>query len=93
VIKHNATTPNWKIINGCTIAEYYYNKYGDFHSLFNQPSIILYLDGKLLQKQWHKKGFLHREKKHPAVIYYSNKNEKVIGRQYYKNGELLKIIP
>jgi len=58
---------------------FWFNKYGEAHSIGDNPSVI-YSNGT---KFWHKNGKLHREEDKPAIIYPD-------GRKYwYKNGQLI----
>jgi antitoxin component YwqK of YwqJK toxin-antitoxin module len=65
----------------------WFNKYGEFHSFFGQPSVITInnLTNEFWEKQWHKNGKLHREGNKPAVIYWNKQGE--ISHLYFcKNG-------
>ena len=59
---------------------FWYNKYGDLHSVGDKPSIISLLGGKW----WHKNGQLHRTGNKPAIIYSKG------SKSWYKNGEYIK---
>jgi hypothetical protein len=65
----------------------WFNKYGEFHSFFEQPAVITInnLTNKFSQKQWSKNGDLHREGDNPAVIYWDKQGE-ISHLYFYKNG-------
>jgi hypothetical protein len=69
--------------------EFWLNKDGVLHSILGQPSEIYYLNGKVVKKEWHKKGRIHKDKNIPAVYFYNN-NEEIIETQYWRDGKYIK---
>jgi hypothetical protein len=72
--------------------EHCYNKYGELHSTFDNPSEVIFFKYKnssefILHKQiWHKNGEIHRDGDKPAVIIY--KHGIHLEKQWFKNGKI-----
>jgi hypothetical protein len=67
-----------------SVIECWLDKYDNLHSFLGQPSSVLYVDKKMHQQTWHKKGVINRDKDLPAVLFY--KLNKIKEKQWWKNG-------
>jgi hypothetical protein len=75
--------------NTTTVFEYWYNKYGELHSILGQPSYVRYKNEKIRYQSWHINGLSHRESNLPSDIFYNNVEKKRI-QHWCKNGEIIK---
>ena len=82
LLTREALSEKWiepSFINGFG-SMFWYNKYGEYHSIGDRPA-IMWSNGN---KCWYKNGKYHREGDKPAIIY-SDGN-----KYWYKNGKFIK---
>jgi hypothetical protein len=82
--------PSDVTISGDYVAERWLNKNYYLHSFLGQPAYIWYKNGKILKKEWRKKGELHRDRNLPSYIYYYK--NLTTSEHWFKNGKETKKI-
>jgi len=85
------------VFNGGSIQKYWFNRFEELDSLFDNPAIInvsiippilTFKQQKKETHYWYKKNRLHRDRNLPAIMIY---NDDILTEQlWYKKGEFIK---